>query len=82
MSTICNTELMTSTGTSFTANTVKWPLNIIFDNCGSLKPTEDITPREAVFIQMMLACALGGGGMIDYAGFVKDHGLERHFKND
>lgn len=64
---------------TFTLNTVKWPLNISFSDIGSLKPTEDITAREAVLLQMMLCCS-SVNSYVDFPLFVKENKLERHFK--
>lgn len=47
---------------------------------GYVEPAQDITPREAVQLCMLLACA-SCGAHVDYEAFVKEHRLERHFKN-
>lgn len=64
---------------SVTLTTIKWPMNVIFTGLGELAPTDDITPKEAVQLVMMIACASVGSGA-DYLGFAKSQGLERHFK--
>lgn len=74
-------ELIACDSDAFAAlGDVKWPVNINIQSIGSLMPTDDITPKEAVLLQMMLSCATAGGWNIDYEGFVKEHSLERHFE--
>lgn len=55
------------------------PVRITFDGLGTVEPTEDITPLEAVRLSMMLACGVIGSH-VDYVGFAQQHGLTRHFK--
>jgi hypothetical protein len=64
---------------SITMSTTLWPLNISFHGVGKLRPLDDITPREAVQICSMLACGSVGSG-VDYAKFVKENRLQRHFE--
>jgi hypothetical protein len=56
----------------------RWPMNVVFDGIGSLEPKDDITPKEAVQLTMMLVCA-SANSFVDFPAFVKEHGLERHF---
>lgn len=56
----------------------KFSLNIIFHDIGTLQPKDDITPKEAVQISMMLASASINAN-VDFLGFAKENGLERHF---
>lgn len=58
----------------------KWPLRIIIDGIGTLDPKDDITPKESVLLSMMLACGATSSLGIDYASFVKENRLERHFR--
>lgn len=51
---------------------------IIFHGIGELKPQDDMTPQEAVCLNMMLTVACAGSNA-DLRPFVKEHGLERHF---
>ena len=64
---------------SITLSATLWPLNISFPRVGKLKPLDDMTPREAVQICSMLACGSVGSN-VDYAKFVKENRLERHFE--
>lgn len=56
------------------------PLNIHFNGLGEFRPTDDITPLEAVRLCQMMACATAGSWG-DYVGFAKEHGLDRHFRS-
>jgi len=61
------------------------PLKIVVSGIGELLPADDITPLESAHIAMLLGAAslrLGaiGYNFMDYATFIKEHKLERHFK--
>lgn len=46
-----------------------------------LIPKDDITPMESIRISIMLAIAATGGVyFIDWIGYIKKYGLERHFE--
>ena len=60
---------------------VKWPLNIHFSECGLLNPMDDITPKEAVQLCMMLVSGFHGA-FADFKKFVEDHSLQRHFSSE
>lgn len=59
----------------------KFPIGIVFEGIGHLDPQDDATPKEAVQIMMMLATAAVRVNA-DYPAFVKEHHLERHFKEE
>jgi hypothetical protein len=60
------------------------PLKITIQGLGELQPKHDITPLESAHLAMALTGALFSGeiGMyyVDIVGFIKEHGLERHFR--
>lgn len=60
-------------------DTTPYPIRMIFHEFGLLEPVSDITPLEAVHLNMLLVCASGRGNF-DYSGFIRKHALERHFK--
>lgn len=44
---------------------------------------DDITPKESAEISIMFSVAVGSAitlGLWDYVGYIKEHGLERHFE--
>ena len=49
----------------------------------SLNLQDDITPKESAEISVMFAVAVGTAmtmALWDYIGYIKEHGLERHFE--
>lgn len=59
---------------------IRWPINVVFEGVGSLRPMDDITPQEAVHLCMLLVCGITPCSTnVDFIRFVEEHGLQRHF---
>lgn len=73
-----------SVGGAIIVRTIKpWPIKLSFEGVGELHPCPDITPLEAAHLAMLLVAASAQRGhfvTIDFAGFVAENKLERHFK--
>lgn len=55
----------------------KAPLEIFAMGFGKMEPQDDITPKEAVLLAMIVASI--GYRFIDIDGFIKSNKLQRHF---
>lgn len=75
---------MSDTGYLTMATAAKWPVKIFMPPLGELAPADDITAKEAACIAMMLAmcAASGAASRVDYASFVRENNLTRHFKGE
>lgn len=62
-----------------TVNVIPIPLNVHLNGVGFLEPKDDITPKESVLLCMMIVSGMVAA-FVDYPSFIKQHGLERHFK--
>jgi hypothetical protein len=60
---------------------MKGQLRVFFPDIGELDPADDVTPKEALKLAMMLASSTTIV-IVDYPQFVKDNKLERHFKTN
>ena len=64
-------------------NAPKTTLKVIFKGFGELRPLKDITPEENAWLSILLlyagAAAVDFRANPDYAGFIHEHHLERHF---
>ena len=69
---------MTDRQAPFTA----FPVSITLHGIGRLEPHKDITPYECICLTMLLCVATHaaiGNQKVDYASFIHEHGLQRHF---
>ena len=55
------------------------PLQIVVEGLGELAPADDMTPKEAVQLCMVLAGAMTRAP-VDVLGFLTTNGLDRHFR--
>ncbi len=62
---------------------IGWPVpvgHIEFADIGALVPAADMTVQECCQIMILLTIGINSRSVLDYVGYVKQHGLERHFK--
>ena len=85
-------DLAQAAGRSYTFKETKMPVGDlkVYEGTRYFKfvPKEDMTGQEAGWIMMLFTTAVVGGfnrvgfTSYDYMGFVRAHGLERHFEEE